>query len=142
MSKLLAGLSSCNICLAFMGFSKVEAAARSFRDETGLLRSQTIGLERYYKCYLLNFALEHLRRCSKSSIRITNAFEGLEQPSARCFRKHSSIRKEFWCIFINRAAVNAQFQQLSGLSAEAAQHQITQFTQHAKLAGVAPKSIS
>ena len=128
---------------ALAGFSKVEAAARSFRDETGLLRSQTQGLETDIKnvtssTFALGASAEDV---AKAASEFTKAFEGLEQPSAAVLEIYSSIRKRILEYISNSSPVNAQFQQLAGLSAEAAQFQTTQVVQPAKLAGVAPQKV-
>ena len=144
MSKLLGGLFVAAIfAVAFMGFSKVEAAARSFRDETGLLRSQTQGLEKDITNVTASTAGlgASAEDVAKAASAFTNAFEGLEQPSAAVLENIVALEKNFGVSSSTAAAVNAQFQQLSGLSAEAAQHQITQVTQAAKLAGVAPQKV-
>ena len=144
VSKMMGGLFlAAMFAVAFMGFSKVEAAARSFRDETGLLRSQTQGLETDITNVTASTAGlgASAEDVAKAASAFTNAFEGLEQPSAAVLENIVALEKNFGVSSSTAAAVNAQFQQLSGLSAEAAQHQITQVTQAAKLAGVAPQKV-
>ena len=144
VSKLMGGLFlAAMFAVAFMGFSKVEAAAKSFRDETGLLRSQTQGLETDITNVTASTAGlgASAEDVAKAASAFTNAFEGLEQPSAAVLENIVALEKNFGVSSSTAAAVNAQFQQLSGLSAEAAQHQITQVTQAAKLAGVAPQKV-
>lgn len=144
MGKLFGGLFlAAMFAVAFKGFSKVEAAAKSFRDETGLLRSQTQGLETDITNVTASTAGlgASAEDVAKAASAFTNAFEGLEQPSAAVLENIVALEKNFGVSSSTAAAVNAQFQQLSGLSAEAAQHQITQVTQAAKLAGVAPQKV-
>ena len=142
--KLMGGLFLAAIfAVAFMGFSKVEAAARSFRDETGLLRSQTQGLETDITNVTASTAAlgASAADVANAATEFTKAFEGLEQPSAAVLENVVALEKNFGVQASTAAAVNAQFQQLSGLSAEAAQFQATQVVQAAKLAGVAPQKV-
>ena len=144
VQKLMGGLFLAAIfAVAFMGFSKVEAAARSFRDETGLLRSQTQGLETDITNVTASTAAlgASAEDVAKAATEFTKAFEGLEQPSAAILENVVALEKNFGVQASTAAAVNAQFQQLSGLSAEAAQFQATQVVQAAKLAGVAPQKV-
>ena len=144
LSKLFAGLAVIAFfAIAIAGFSKVEAAARSFRDETGLLRSQTQGLETDIKNVTASTAAlgASAEDVAKAASEFTKAFEGLEQPSAAVLENIVALEKNFGVQASTAASVNAQFQQLAGLSAEAAQFQTTQVVQAAKLAGVAPQKV-
>ena len=144
LSKLFAGLAVIAFfAIALAGFSKVEAAARSFRDETGLLRSQTQGLETDIKNVTASTAAlgASAEDVAKAASEFTKAFEGLEQPSAAVLENIVALEKNFGVQASTAASVNAQFQQLAGLSAEAAQFQTTQVVQAAKLAGVAPQKV-
>ena len=144
LSKLFAGLAVVAFfAIALAGFSKVEAAARSFRDETGLLRSQTQGLETDIKNVTASTAAlgASAEDVAKAASEFTKAFEGLEQPSAAVLENIVALEKNFGVQASTAASVNAQFQQLAGLSAEAAQFQTTQVVQAAKLAGVAPQKV-
>ena len=144
LSKLFAGLAVVAFfAIALAGFSKVEGAARSFRDETGLLRSQTQGLETDITNVTASTAAlgASAADVANAATEFTKAFEGLEQPSAAVLENVVALEKNFGVQASTAAAVNAQFQQLSGLSAEAAQFQATQVVQAAKLAGVAPQKV-
>ena len=66
-----------------MAFKKLEDATKAFREETGLLRSQTDGLDTsIMKSYKTTVALgASMEDVSKAAADFTNQFEGLVQPS-------------------------------------------------------------
>ena len=78
---------------------------------------------------------------AKAAADFTNQFEGLMVPSQEVLGNVTAIEKNFGVSAKTQAGVNQLFQDMAGLSAEAAQYQVAQVTQAANLAGVAPDRV-
>ena len=131
------------LALAVAGFSKLDAAAKAFREETGLTNSQMVGLDSTIKSVSMNNAAlgVSMEDVSKAAAEFTKEFEGLMIPSAAVLDNVTALEKNFGVAASTQAKVNSLFQETAGLSAEAAQFQIAQVTQAANLAGVAPTRV-
>ena len=141
--EVAAAAAAALVGVGIIAFKKLADATKAFREETGLLRSQTQGLETDIKNVTASTAAlgASAEDVAKAASEFTKAFEGLEQPSAAVLENIVALEKNFGVQASTAASVNAQFQQLAGLSAEAAQFQTTQVVQAAKLAGVAPQKV-
>lgn len=126
-----------------MAFKKLEDAAKSFRNETGLLRSQTDGLDTsIMKSYKSTVALgASMEDVSKAAAEFTNQFEGLVQPSAAVLTSVVALNKNMGITTANAVGANEVFQNMAGLSAEQAQYQVQQVALASELAGVAPNKV-
>ena len=126
-----------------MAFKKLEDAAKAFRNETGLLRSQTDGLDTsIMKSYKSTVALgASMEDVSKAAAEFTNQFEGLVQPSAEVLTSVVALNKNMGITTANAVGANEVFQNMAGLSAEQAQYQVQQVALASELAGVAPNKV-
>lgn len=131
------------LALAVASFSKLDAAAKTFRDETGLTNSQMQGLDTTIQSVAMSNAQlgVSMEDVAKAAAEFTNQFEGLMVPSQEVLGNVTAIEKNFGVSAKTQAGVNQLFQDMAGLSAEAAQYQVAQVTQAANLAGVAPSRV-
>ena len=144
---VLAGLAIAGVAAAIAvvvsAFSKLDAAAKTFRDETGLTNSQMVGLDATIQSVAISNAQlgVSMEDVAKAAADFTNQFEGLMVPSQEVLGNVTAIEKNFGVSAKTQAGVNQLFQDMAGLSAEAAQYQVAQVTQAANLAGVAPSRV-
>jgi len=126
-----------------LAFKKIEDAAKAFRNETGLLRSQTDGLDTsIMKSYKSTVALgASMEDVSKAAAEFTNQFEGLVQPSEAVLTSVVALNKNMGITTANAVGANEVFQNMAGLSAEQAQYQVQQVALASELAGVAPNKV-
>ena len=138
----IAGIAA-GVALVISAFSKLDAAAKAFREETGLTNSQMVGLDSTIKNVSMNNAAlgVSMEDVSKAAAEFTKEFEGLMIPSQGVLENVTALEKNFGVAASTQAKVNSLFQETAGLSAEAAQYQIAQVTQAANLAGVAPTRV-
>ena len=126
-----------------MAFMKIEKAAKAFRDETGLLNSQTQQTEQninsvYSSTVGLGASMEDV---AKAAADFTNEFGGIEQPLESTLQSMVVLNKNFGVSTKDAAAVNKSFQNMSGLSESAAQSQVMFTAELAKATGVAPNKV-
>ena len=131
------------LALAFKGFASLDNAAKSFRNETGLLNSQTEGLasniaEVTMQTAALGASAEDVAQAAAS---FTNTFEGVVQPSKETLKNVVALEKNFGVAADGAAKVNLMFQSIGGLSEQAAQALVSQTAQAAALVGVAPDKV-
>ena len=131
------------IALLVSAFSKLDAAAKAFREETGLTNSQMVGLDTTIQSVAISNAQlgVSMEDVAKAAADFSNQFEGLMVPSQEVLGNVTAIEKNFGVSAKTQAGVNQLFQDMAGLSAEAAQFQVAQVTQAANLAGVAPDRV-
>ncbi len=126
-----------------LAFYKVASAAKAFREETGLLNSQTAGLDKQMvsvlgKTSALGASLEDI---SKSAATFTNEFGGIEMASDEVLTSMMTLNKNFGIGVQEGAKLNKIFQNIGGLSAEQSQYLVGQTVSMAKLANVAPQQV-
>jgi hypothetical protein len=124
-------------------FYKMSAAAKQFREETGLLNSQTVGLEaqigRVYSATApLGASMEDV---SKAASSFSQAFDGLQQPTDATVESLVVMNKNFGVGADEAAKVNKVMQNLGGLSQAAAGYMSMQVVKMSQLAGVAPQKV-
>ena len=144
LGKLFAGLGIIAIlAAAFAGFQKLDAAATAFRENTGLLNSQTKQLSENIRQVSMSTAElgASSEDVANAAAEFTNAFSGLAQPSKEILESSIALEKNFGVAAADSAKLNQMFQSIGGLSAEAAQHQVAFTTQLAAAAGVAPSKV-
>jgi hypothetical protein len=124
-------------------FKELDAAAKAFREETGLLNSQTKSLQNNIKNVSTEFAGLGVTAedVSKSAAAFTTEFSGLEQPSQAVLGSMVALNKNFGIGVEQGAALNKVFQNIGGLTAEQSQALIGQTVEMAKMAGVAPRQV-
>ena len=129
--------------LAFKGFSQLDSAAKSFRQETGLLNSQTEQLASNIREVTMNTAALGVSAedVAKAASSFTNVFEGVVQPSKEVLENIVALEANFGVAADGAAKVNLLFQSIGGLSERASQALVQQTAEAAKLVGVSPDRV-
>ena len=124
-------------------FKELDSAAKSFRDETGLLISQTAHLQDNIKNVSTEFTGLGVSAddVSKAASDFTNEFSALEQPSQAVLGSMVALNKNFGVGTKEASQLNKVFQNIGGLSAEQSQLLMGQTAEMAKMAGVAPSQV-
>lgn len=124
-------------------FKELDAAAKSFRNETGLLVSQTRAMQENIRSTSLEFANLGVSAedVSKAAGEFVNEFDGLEQPSKAVLGSLVMMNKNFGVGTQEAIKLNKVFQNIGGLTAEQSQNLIGSTVQMAKMAGVAPNKV-
>jgi hypothetical protein len=127
----------------FQRFKELDSAAKSVREETSLLNSQTLGIRDSIKSVSTEFAGLGVSAedVGKSITAFTNEFDGLQQPSKEVLGSMVALNKNFGIGTKEASELNKVFQNIGGLSAEQSQFLIGQTTEMAKMAGVAPQQV-
>jgi len=131
------------IAAGVYAFYKVSAAAKQFREETGLLNSQTDGLEERFASVAASTAAigGSIEDVSKAASTFSNQFEGTQMASKGVLTSMVAMQNSFGVSAEAQAKVNEQFQLMSGASAETAQNMIQTTIAAAEAAGVAPAAV-
>ena len=124
-------------------FKELDSAAQSFRDNTGLLVSQTRGMQENIRAVNVEFANLGVsaQDVAKAASEFVNEFDGLEQPSQAVLGSMVTLNKNFGVGTQEAAKLNKVFQNIGNLSAEQSQYLIGQTAEMAKMAGVAPQRV-
>jgi hypothetical protein len=124
-------------------FKELDAAAKSFRNETGLLNSQTQGLQENIRAVNTEFANLGVSAedVSKAASDFTNEFGGLEQPTQAILGSMVTLNKNFGVGTAEASKLNKVFQNIGGLTAAQSQYLVGQTAEMAKMAGVAPQKV-
>lgn len=125
------------------GFVKLANAAKAFREETGLTNSQIGDMQNTIQNVYTNTASlgASMDEIAKAAADFTNEFHGIEMPSEAVVTSMVALNKNFGIATADSAKLNAVFQEMSGLSAEQAQHLVSSTVQMANMAGVAPSKV-
>lgn len=131
------------LALGAIAFYKMEQGAKSFRNETGLLNSQTKEMEGniaavYQSTVGLGASMEDV---AKAAAEFTNEFGGIEQPSRQVMESMMVLNKNFGIATGDLAKINKAFTNLGGLSQDVAQSNIESLTALSQQAGVAPSKV-
>jgi len=126
-----------------IAFYKVSKAAKDFRNETGLLNSQTEDLESKFAAVAKNTAVigGNIEDASKAASTFSNQFTGTQEASKAVLTSMVAMEKSFGVSAESQAKVNEQFQLMSGASAATAQNMIQTTIAAAEAAGVAPAAV-
>lgn len=140
---VIIGLIAAGIAIAVKRFSELDAAAQDFRDNTGLLVSQTRGMQENIRAVNVEFANLGVsaQDVAKAASEFVNEFDGLEQPSQAVLGSMVTLNKNFGVGTQEAAKLNKVFQNIGNLSAEQSQYLIGQTAEMAKMAGVAPQKV-
>jgi len=124
-------------------FKELDAAAEEFRTTTGLLVSQTRGMQESIRAVNVEFANLGVsaKDVAKAAGDFVNEFDGLEQPSQKVLGSMVMLNKNFGVGTQEAAKLNKVFQNIGDLSAEQSQYLIGQTAEMAKMAGVAPQKV-
>ena len=131
------------IATAIAAFTKIDAAAKKFREETGLLNSNTAqtaaNITRVTKnTKELGASYEDVAQAAAD---FANEQRGLAQPSKAVLQSIVVLNKNFGIATSEAAKVNGIFQDISGASAEAAAFLTAQTVELANQVGVAPSQV-
>ena len=131
------------IGIGVVRFKELDAAGKSFRDNTGLLVSQTTFLKGNIQTISRDMAGLGVSAedVAKSAADFSNEFDGIEQPSKAVLGSMVMLNKNFGIGTQEAAKLNKVFQNISGLSADQSQALIGQTAEMAKMAGVAPSKV-
>jgi phage-related protein len=126
-----------------LAFYKISEAAKQFRQETGLLRSQTRNLEGNIKSvYLATVGLgASMEDVAQSAAAFTKQFKNLEQPSQRTLTSIVALSKNFGVLPETAAQVTKLVRDMTGASADQSQYFTNQVALLSKMAGVAPNQV-
>lgn len=124
-------------------FKAIDEAAAKFREQTGLLASQTGETQRNIQYISRDMAALGVSAedVASAAAEFTNEFEGLEQPSRGVLESMVSLNKNFGVSNADAVRLNKTFQNMAGYSAEQAQYMVNTTAQMAKQAGVAPSKV-
>jgi hypothetical protein len=136
-------LLAAGFAIGLKSFKELDAAAKSFREDTGLLLSQTGQLNRDIASTRVEFASLGVsaKDVAKSASDFSNEFGGIEQPSKAVLGSMVMLNKNFGIGTAEASKLNKVFQNIGDLSAEQSQFLIGQTTEMAKMAGVAPQQV-
>jgi len=131
------------IAAGVKAFANMEASAKAFRDETGLLNSQTQQMQTninsvYMETVGLGASMEDV---AKAAADFTNEFGGIEQPAKNTMKSMMVLSKNFGVSTQDAAKLNKAFQNMGGLSEEVAQSNLESLTSLAAQEGVAPSKV-
>ncbi len=138
ITMMVAGLAA-----GVVAFAKIEASAKKFREETGLLASNT--LQTNFNIQRVKTATQGLGASfddvAQAAADFTNEFRGIQEPSQAVLKSLVVLNKNFGISTSEASKVNGIFQDISGASQEAAQFLTAQTVQLANQAGVAPSQV-
>lgn len=129
--------------IGLKSFKALDTAAKSFRENTGLLVSQTGQVNRNIASTRIEFANLGVSAedVSKAASDFVNEFGGLEQPTKSVLGSMVMLNKNFGIGTKEASKLNKVFQNIGGLSEEQSQFLIGQTAEMAKMAGVAPQKV-
>lgn len=124
-------------------FKELDAAAKSFRENTGLLNSQTQGLQQTIASVSVEYANLGVTAedVAQAAGEFTNAFDGLQQPAKETVESLVIMNKNFGVGFSEASKVNKVLQNMGGLSEAQAQSLSMSVVEMSKLAGIAPQKV-
>lgn len=129
--------------LGYKRFVEIDSAAKSFRESTGLLNSQTKGLQQNIQNISRDMAGLGVSAedVAEAAGQFTHEFGGLEQPAKGTLESMVMLNKNFGVGFSEATKLNKIFQNMGGLSEAQAQSMTNSVAEMSKLAGVAPSKV-
>jgi len=129
--------------IGVIGFYKLTEAGKKFRQETGLLNSQTKGLEQQIgRVYTATAPLgASMDEVASAATAFAKELSPTEQVSDEVLQNMVVLNKNFGISVDTAAALNKTFQNIGGLNQEQAQYLIAQTVSMAKIAKVAPSAV-
>jgi phage-related protein len=129
--------------LGYKRFVELDSAAKSFRETTGLLNSQTMGLQQNIQNISRDMAGlgVNAEDVAKAAGEFTNEFGGLEQPAKGTLESMVMLNKNFGVSLSDAASLNKLFQNMGSLTEAQAQSMTNSVVEMSKLAGVAPSKV-
>ena len=138
VTMMVAGLAA-----GVAAFAKLEASAKKFREETGLLASNTLQTTQNIIAVKQSTAEigASFEDVAQAAADFTNEFRGIQEPSQEVLKSLVILNKNFGISTSEASKVNGIFQDISGASQEAAQFLTAQTVELANQAGVAPSQV-
>ena len=129
--------------IGYKRFVELDTAAKKFRDSTGLLNSQTKGLQQNIQNISRDMAGLGVSAedVAQAAGEFTNEFGGLEQPAKGTLESMVMLNKNFGIGFSEASKLNKVFQNMGGLSEAQAQSMTNSVVEMSKMAGVAPSKV-
>lgn len=139
---ILAGIVAL-VALGAKRIMDIENGAKAFREETGLLNSQT--QQTFSNIRSVSKEMAGLgvstEDVSKAAAEFTNTFGGLEQPAKSTLESMMVMNKNFGVSISDAAELNKLFQNMGGLTEAQAQSLSMSVVEMSKMAGVAPSKV-
>ena len=131
------------LALGFMRFKQIDDAAKAFREETGLLNSQTEQMVGNIQLVSTQYAGlgASAEDVAKAAGAFVTAFDGLEQPAKSTLESMVVLNKNFGIGASEAAKVNKVMQNMGGLTEAQSQYLTNSVVEMSKLAGVAPQKV-
>ena len=131
------------LALGFMRFKQIDDAAKSFRESTGLLNSQTQKMVGNIQSVSTQYAGlgASAEDVAQSAGEFVNAFDGLEQPAKSTLESMVVLNKNFGIGASEAAKVNKVMQNMGGLTEAQSQYLTNSVVEMSKLAGIAPQKV-
>lgn len=131
------------IAAGVFAFYKIGEAAKAFRQETGLLNSQTESLDGQIQRVAQQTAGlgASMEEVSSAAAAFAKQFGNTQLASDAVVKSTIVLNKNFGIGVESAVAVNEQFQRMAGVSAETAQNMLQTTVEAARLAGVAPNQV-
>jgi phage-related protein len=129
--------------IGYKRFLELDAAAKSFRESTGLLNSQTQQTQQNIQNISTSMAGLGVSAedVAEAAGQFTHEFGGLEQPAKGTLESMVMLNKNFGVGFSEATKLNKVFQNMGGLSEAQAQSMTNSVVEMSKLAGVAPSKV-
>jgi len=140
---VIIGLVVAAIAIGIKRFSEIDAAAQKFRDTTGLLVSQTKGLQSTISSVSVEYANlgATAEDVASAAGAFVTAFDGIQQPAKSTVESLVIMNKNFGVGFAEASKVNKVMQNLGGLTEAQAASISMSVVEMSKLAGVAPQQV-
>jgi hypothetical protein len=124
-------------------FTQIDSAAKQFRESTGLLNSQTKGLQKNIQTISTDMAGLGVsaEQVAEAAGEFTNEFGGLEQPAKGTLESMVMLNKNFGIGFSEASKLNKVFQNMGNLTEAQAQSMTNSVVEMSKMAGVAPSKV-
>jgi hypothetical protein len=124
-------------------FTQIDSAAKSFRESTGLLNSQTKGLQQNIQNISTSMAGLGVSAedVAEAAGQFTHEFGGLEQPAKGTLESMVMLNKNFGIGFSEASKLNKVFQNMGNLTEAQAQSMTNSVVEMSKMAGVAPSKV-
>jgi hypothetical protein len=140
---VIIGLVVAALAMGIKRFSEIDKAAQQFRDTTGLLNSQTKGLQSTISSVSVEYANlgATAEDVGKAAASFVTAFDGIQQPAKSTVESLIIMNKNFGVGFDEASKVNKVMQNLGGLTEAQAASMSMSVVEMSKLAGVAPQQV-
>ena len=140
---VIIGLVVGALALGIKRFSEIDKAAQQFRDTTGLLNSQTKGLQSTISSVSVEYANlgATAEDVGKAAASFVTAFDGIQQPAKSTVESLIIMNKNFGVGFDEASKVNKVMQNLGGLTEAQAASMSMSVVEMSKLANVAPQQV-